>query len=197
MSTKTSTPDFESDYVERRTWRDALDSLLALVRGGEDVDPAELAEVRTKAESEATVESGRQGWVERKRAEKARAEAAALADELAPDIDPNEHVKGLAEAQQAWDDYQDVIISVKARFDEHDRKVSALLQAVADSGAPTVKAKSNTDQVDGGAVLAQPMSRPLPVWRGVKYGFAKFSGTFLPHRAPRHKPAFEAINRQG
>lgn len=198
--TSTSTPaDFEADYVERRTWRDALDSLLALVGMGEDVDPAELSETKAKAEAETTVESGRQGWVERKRAEKARKDAAVLADEIAATIDPECHVKGLAEAKAAWDNYVETVVAVKGEFGEHDNKVRALLKAVADSGAPSVDAKSTAVEVPDAAVLKKPMSGVVPVWRGVTYGYTRLAGSFLPHRAPRRDqvPAFVRIDEQG
>lgn len=190
------TKNADTGYTERRTWRDALDSLLALVSNGEDVDPAELAETTAKAEAEATVEDGRASWTERKKAEQARKDAAKLANKLAADIDPDTHVKGLAEAKEAWDAYQAVIIAVADRFGEHERKVNALLQAVADSGAPHLKAQSNTELPDA-AVLSKPMSRPVPVWGGVTYSFARLSGTFLPHRGRHRLPRFDAIDRQG
>lgn len=192
------TENTATEYTERRTWREKLDSLLALVGMGEDVDPTELADTQAKAEAEATVEGGRQARVERENAAQARREAAERADTIAADIDPECHVKGLAEARQAWSDYQDVVIAVAARFAEHERNVSALLEAVADSGAPTVKADLD-DEAEGGAILLQPMSRPIPVWGGVKFPHTRLAGSFLPHRESRarNKIRFHEIDQQG
>ena len=187
-------PETETDYQERRTWRDALAGLLDLVRSGDDVDPAELADTRAKADAEADVETGRKARAERKRAEREQSEAAARADEIAATINPDALADGYARMRDAYEAYLRTVEEVAAECKAHNAAVSELARACRDAGVPVVRA--DQPRPEGDAVVASigDWNRQRPTWRGVSYGVVEVESERLPHNADK-SPRRQKLDR--
>ena len=186
----TSTPDTtttdDTEYTERRFWRDLLDRILAALGRGEEVDAEELADVRTKAEAETEVEAARKTAHESRRARKAQDAAAARADEIAATINPDALADGYARMRQAYDNYVATVEEVAAECRPHNAAVSELARACRDAGAPTVQ-PINARAAEGDHVVTADGGRAWPTWRGIKYSPMAVEGERLPHNADRSK----------
>lgn len=183
MTTTNPTTD-PAEFSERRTWRDALDSLMALVRRGEDVDPAELADTRAKADAEVEVETGRKSKHERKRAEQEQAAATARADELVAQMDPD--IRGTVEAEidEAWLRYLAAVEAAHARYVDHTAQVDELAREVRKTGVPIVPGDAQTNRltrITGDRLVTSPGGSSTPTWRGVTYNRVQVTGNKLPH----------------
>lgn len=190
----TSTPETETDYQERRTWRDALADLLDLVRRGDDVDPAELANTRAKADAEAEVETGRKARAERKRAEREQSEAAARADEIAAGINPDALADGYGRMRAAYEEYLRTVEEVAAECKTHNVAVADLARACREAGVPVVRA--DQPRPEGDAVIASigDWNRQRPTWRGVRYGVVEVESDRMPHNADK-SPRRQKLDR--
>jgi hypothetical protein len=184
--TSTEQTETTDEFTERRTWRDALASLLALVRGGEDVDPAELADTRARAEAEEQVETGRRARAERKRAEREQSEAAARADEIAAGINPDALADGYARMRDAYEAYLRTVEEVAAECKPHNAAVAELARACRDAGAPTVQ-PIDARAAEGDHVVLADGGRAWPTWNGVRYSPIAVEGEKMPHNSDRSK----------
>lgn len=185
----TETTDHDAEFTERRTWRDALASLRDRIAGGDDVDPAELADTRVKADAETDIETVHRTRHEQKMAKRAQEAAVARADELAAKIDPDVHAKGQADIKAAWDNYLTVIEETAKRYGDHERAVKELAAVVKETGVPVVDGLAgvtNRDtRITGDKLVTHPGGRGTPTWRGITYKFPRVDGAFLPHIADK------------
>ncbi|MBB1032623.1 hypothetical protein G6027_17450 [Dietzia sp. SLG310A2-38A2] len=184
----TETTDHDAEFTERRTWRDALASIRDRIAGGDDVDPAELADTRVKADAETDIETVHRTRHERKMAQRAQEAAAVQADELAAKIDPDVHAKGQADIKAAWDAYLSTIEATAKRYGEHEHAVNALAAVVREAGVPVVDKRTQVDpatRIEGDRVFTGSGSRGVPTWRGVTYKYPRFDGALLPHIADK------------
>lgn len=184
----TETTDHDAEFTERRTWRDALASLRDRIAGGDDVDPAELADTRVKADAETDIETVHRTRHEQKMAKRAQEAAVVRADELAAKIDPDTGADGEAEIRAAWDNYLTVIEETAKRYGDHERAVKELAAVVKETGVPVVDNFTQTNRltrIEGDRVVTAQGGRAFPTWRGITYKFPRVDGAFLPHIADK------------
>ena len=157
-----------SDFTERTTWRDTLSALLARVRNGDDVDPAELADTRAKADAEAEVEAGRASRRERKRAQAEQDAAREHVTATVAGLEPDARAAALKRVNAAWEAYLDVVEAEQESARDYKRTIAELVpiahRAFPD-GAPDNRAAPGVVVVDGR-----------------RYGVYSIAGRDLPHR---------------
>ncbi|WP_143337704.1 hypothetical protein [Dietzia sp. WMMA184] len=164
------------------------------MRSGDDVDPAELADTRAKADAEAEVETGRKARAERKRADREQSAAAARADEIAAGIDPNHRATADEKIAAAWENYLAALEEVVADGKAHNVAVAELARACREAGVPVIRA--DQPRPEGDAVVASigDWNRQRPTWRGVSYGVVEVESERLPHNADK-SPRRQKLDR--
>ena len=172
----------DTEYTERRFWRDLLDRILAALGRGEEVDAEELADVRSKATAEADVETARKTAHERKRERREQDAATKRADAMAEGIDPNPRAGSDERIAAAWQQYLAVVEAEVEAAKVHSDAVYELSRAAQDAGTPLVESM-HARSAEGDHIVPTPSypKRRTVTWRGTRYVQHTVTTDRLPH----------------
>lgn len=169
-------PAADGDYTERHIFRDAWDALRDLISKGEDVDPAELADTRAKAEAEEQVETGRRSKHERDKAAKRQAEARKAITAALADLDPDAGAAAQERINKAHEEFIAVVAAEILKAEAHNEKLRDAVRPYRDTGlealpedyAPRRGWPENVDR-DNHIQVTPGHPTSWIMWRGVRY----------------------------